>query len=139
MFCIKFGYYNTKDWKAARYGDMIVDTFADVLGASSKILFGPPEKKDENTAAFIAIAKKFHCMVECNLNHHGGKWAAGNNVGIADFIMASWVGNFVMNQENPCSPTLQGCLDETPKFKVYASNIMTEFTWLKRRGNVGAF
>ena len=53
--------------------------------------------------------------------------------------MASWIGNFVMNPENPFSQPLQATLDETPKFKTYAANIMQEFTHLKTRGNVGAF
>merc|ERR1712083_76824 len=35
MFCIRYGYYNTKDWKCARYHDPIVDTWADALGLSS--------------------------------------------------------------------------------------------------------
>ena len=60
MFCIKFGYYNTKDWKMARYADPIVDTFADVLAKSSAILFGPEDQKEANIAAFIAIAKLYH-------------------------------------------------------------------------------
>ena len=60
MFCIKFGYYNTKDWKMSRYADPIVDTFADVLAKSSAILFGPESEKEANIAAFIAIAKLYH-------------------------------------------------------------------------------
>ena len=48
MFCIRYGYYNTKDWKCARYHDPIVDTWADALGLSSAILFGPEDKKQEN-------------------------------------------------------------------------------------------
>ena len=78
-------------------------------------------------------------MMERNLNHHNKKWAAGDQISIADFIMASWIGNFVMNSENPFSPQLKATLDETPKFKAYCANIMQEFTHLKTRGNVGAF
>ena len=40
-------------------------------------------------------------MMEKNLNHHNKKWAAGDQISIAEFIMASWIGNFVMNEENP--------------------------------------
>ena len=43
MFCVRYGYYNTKDWKCARYHDMIIDTWADALGKSSAILFGPED------------------------------------------------------------------------------------------------
>ena len=123
----------------SRYADQIVDTFADCLAKSSAILFGPESDKEKNTQAFIAIAKLFHQMVERNLTHHGKKWAAGDNISIAEFIMASWIGNFVMNEENPLSPALKGTLDETPKFKAYCANVMQEFTHLRTRGKVGAF
>ena len=123
----------------ARYADPIVDTFADVLAKSSAILFGPESEKEKNTQAFIAIAKLYHKMMETNLTHHGKKWAAGESISIADFVMASWIGNFVMNVENPFSPTLKSCLEETPKFKAYCANVMNEFTHLKTRGKVGAF
>ena len=106
MFCIKYGYYNTKDWKMCRYADPIVDTFADCLAKSSAIIFGPESEKEKNTQAFFAIALLYHKMMERNLTHHNGKWAAGNTISIADFIMASWIGNFVMNQENPFSTPL---------------------------------
>ena len=43
MFCVRYGYYNTKDWKCARYHDPIIDTWADALGKSSAILFGPED------------------------------------------------------------------------------------------------
>ena len=103
MFSIRFGYYNPKDWKCAMYHDTIVDTWADVLGKTSAILFGPPDKKDENVANFLAIAKKFNMIVESQLQRHGGKFVGGNNVGMGDFVMAAWIGNFIMNSANPCS------------------------------------
>lgn len=78
-------------------------------------------------------------MVERNLNHHGGKWSAGNCITISDFVLASYIGNFIMNPENPLSPMLKPLCDETPKFKAYCANVMQEFVWLKKRGNVGAF
>lgn len=97
MFAIKFGYYNPKDWKMARYADQIVDTYSDVLGKATPILFGPESEKQKNIEAFLAIAKLYNQMVERNLNHHNGKWAAGNTISIADFCMASYIGNFIMN------------------------------------------
>ena len=78
-------------------------------------------------------------MVERNLTHHNGKWAAGNSISIADFCMASYIGNFIMNPENPMSGPLQQAAAETPKFKAYCANVMQEFTWIKKRGNVGPF
>ena len=40
---IKLGYYDPKDWKAARYCDPIVDTWGDVANATAAALFAPPE------------------------------------------------------------------------------------------------
>ena len=78
-------------------------------------------------------------MMEKNLNHHNMKWAAGDQISIAEFIMASWIGNFVMNEENPYFMLLQATLDETPKFKDYCDAILNEFSHLRTRGNVGPF
>ena len=60
MLCIKYGYYNTKDWRMAIYADPIVDAFADVLAKRSAILSGPENQKAENIAAFLEIAMLFH-------------------------------------------------------------------------------
>ena len=139
FFCIKFGYYNTKDWKAARYADPIVDTWADFVGAAGAVLFAPDSEKAALTEKVVAVGKKFNMIVEKNLSHHKGKWAAGNNIGIADFVMAAYIGNFGMNPESPFAPQLKADYDETPLFKQYAMNIMQEFTYLKSRGSVGPF
>ena len=140
MFCIKFGYYNTKDWKMCRYADPIVDTFGDILTAAGKTQFGGDEaEKAAAITPFMAIVRMYNCMMEKNLIQHGGKWAASNTISIADFIMASYIGNFIMNEQNPLSPMLKECLDETPKFKAYCMAIMIEFKHLKTRGNVGPF
>ena len=139
MFCIKYGYYNPKDFKCSLYHDPIVDTFADVLGASTKILFGSEADKPKNVEAFIAIAKKFHKMADTQMCHHGGKFIGGNSVGMGDFVMASWIGNFVHNPENPFTQPLQATCSDTPKFKQYCQTVMTEFTWLKQRGKPNPF
>ena len=97
MFSIRYGYYNTKDWKCARYHDPIVDTWADALGLSSAILFGPETEKQANIEKFVAFAKKYNALVDANLRHHGGKYVGGNSIGMGDFVMAAWVGNFFFN------------------------------------------
>ena len=135
FFCIRYGYYNTKDWKCARFHDPIIDTWADALGLSSAILFGGEEKKQENTEKFVAFAKKYNKLVETNLRHHNGKYVGGNSIGAGDFVMAAWIGNFFFNDANPLAPMMKATLNDTPKFKQYAENvIMKEFTYLKTRG-----
>ena len=139
MFCIKYGYYNPKDWKCALYNDMIVDTWCDVAGAMGGVLFGGEANKAANTEKFMALGKKFNMLIEKQLNHHQGKYAAGNKICMADFIMASWVGNFIMNDECPFSPGLKACVADTPKARTYFMCIYAEFPYLKTRGKTSAF
>ena len=85
------------------------------------------------------MAKKFNLILERNLAHHSGKFAAGQNVGLGDFIMAAYIGNFIMNDENPFSVGMKATLDDTPLFKAYCQRIMKEFPYLTSRGSVGPF
>lgn len=79
-------------------------------------------------------------MVEKNLCHHNGKYVGGNSLGMGDFVMAAWVGNFFFNDANPVAPMMKATLAATPKFKNYAENvIMKEFTYLKTRGQQPPF
>lgn len=71
------------------------------MACAGAFLFAPDSEKPACHAKTIELAKKYNAMMEKNLTHHGGKFAAGNNVGIADFIMAGYVGNFIMNNESP--------------------------------------
>ena len=135
MFCVRYGYYNTKDAKCSRYHDPIVDTWADALGKSSAILFGGEEKKQDNINAFVEFAKLYNALVEKNFAHHNGKYVGGNSIGMGDFVMAAWIGNFFMNDSNPVAPLLKPTLNACPKLKAYAENvIMKEFAYLKTRG-----
>jgi glutathione S-transferase len=79
---------------------------------------------------YIAIAKKYHMIMEKNLEHHGGKFAAGNQVTIADFAMASYVGNYVVNSAFPAFSQVSAIVDETPMFKTYTKTVQNEFTYL---------
>ena len=46
-------------------------------------------------------------MVEKNLTHHNGKYVGGKTLGMADFVMAAWVGNFFFNDANPIAPMMK--------------------------------
>ena len=76
-FGIRYGYYNTRDHSCSMYVDPIVDTFADQLSFMTKLLFATPEKKADAAKAYCEFAVKFHGLVEKNLTHHRGKYAAG--------------------------------------------------------------
>ena len=38
-FGIRYGYYNPKDFQMAKYIDPVVETWGDVMGSMSKVLF----------------------------------------------------------------------------------------------------
>ena len=68
----------------------------------SAILFAPEgTDKTPMIEAFLALAKNYHGLMEKNLEHHGGKFTAGNQVTIADFVMASYIGNYIVNPAFP--------------------------------------
>jgi len=61
------------------YIDPIVDTFADVMNAVGALLLAPESvDKAPLVEAYLGIAKKYHGLMESTLEHHGGRFAAGN-------------------------------------------------------------
>ena len=132
-FGIRYGYYDTRNFKSAMYIDPVVDTFADQLNFMTKLLFSPPEAQAEAAKKYCEFAVKFHGIVEKALAHHGGKFAAGNNVTIADFILASHIGNYIDNASFPISGQVKALLDSTPKFKQYCQTVRDTFPFLKTR------
>ena len=81
----------------------------------------------------VERAKKFHALIEKNLEHHGGRFAAGNNVTIADFIMASYIGNYLLNPKFAAKDQAMATIGETPKFQAYLQTVQDEFSYLKTR------
>lgn len=47
------------------------------MGALQKMLFAS-DNQEQLKQDYVAIAKKFHALVEKNFEHHDGKFAAGN-------------------------------------------------------------
>lgn len=134
-FGIRYGYYNPKDWKQARYCDPIVDCWADIMNAVAGPAFNQdPSKTEELVQKMIAVFGKFMALCEKQFTHHGGKYIAGNNVTIADFILCSFFGNLVKNAKFEASPMIMPLLDDKPKLKAYAMSIETNFPHLKNRG-----
>ena len=50
------------------------------------------------------------------MRHHSGKYAAGDSLTIADFVLASYIGNFINNKVNPVSEKLKVALQNYPRF-----------------------
>jgi len=134
-FGIRFGYYNPKDWRQARYIDPLIDSWSDLQGKLGAVAFAPDEEaKGKAFEAFLAFVKKFNGLVEANLNHHGGKFVAGNEITVGDFVVAAYVGNYCL--KNPMfagSQPFTAALDDTPKTKAYANMIIEALPHLKNR------
>lgn len=83
-----FGYYDPTDWKTAAYCDPIVETWGDVIGALGAVAFA---KDDESKKAakekLLEICCKFSSMIEKGMALHNGKFAAGEKMTIADFVL----------------------------------------------------
>ena len=127
-FGIRFGYYDPKNWREARYADPIVDTFGDMIGAVGKFAFAPDADKPAIMEALCSgIAHKMAKLADLNLRHHGGKFVAGNKVTIADFAMISFIENMMFNPLCPFAPRFQAYLTEFPKLKGYVMVARAEF------------
>ena len=125
---VRFGYYNPKDWKQSVKVDGLVDTYADVLGSMSKILFSPESDRPELVKQCCSgIIVKWHRLLERTLASHNGKFVAGNNATIADFIMASYINNNLCNPNCPISQGASGSVGEFPKLQAYVKFNQAEF------------
>lgn len=89
------------------------------MNALAGFLFSPPDKKDAAIQGWLAACRKYHGLVEANLVNHGGKFAASNEVTIADFVMASYIGNYLTNANFPLVQQSMATVEETPRFKAY--------------------
>ena len=133
----KFGYYNMRDWKSSRYCDPIIDTWGDVMGAAAGVLFAPDdEARTAATEKLLEVCTKFNGLIEKTLTHSGGSYVAGSKLTIADFVLASYCGNFIRNPNNPIHTPIQTVMDKTPKFKEYCDNVETTFPYLAERGPI---
>ena len=132
-FGVRFGYYNPSDWQMSLLVDPIVETWGDVLGVLAGILFAPDDQKPAAIEKYLGVAKKLHQLAEKCLAHSQGKFIAGSKVTIADFIFASYIGNYIENENAPVSAPAKATLDETPLFKSYCDVVLNEFPYLKTR------
>ena len=138
-FVIRLGYYNPRDWQTARYVDPVIDLWADIQGAMAKVLFAASDdQKPELMAKYGEVCKIAGNLWDTMLNHHNGKYIAGNSVTIADFICASFIGVILMNNNSPFQATAKQAVNGCPKFQAYCKNLWNEFPFLKaREGKLG--
>lgn len=102
----KYGYYDPTDWKTAYLCDVVIDCFVDIHDKTNGLTMKPPmmspEGKDEDIKKIIeTIHIPFLKLFENQLKTHGGKYAAGDKLTIADCCMVSVLVNI---WENPAGP-----------------------------------
>ena len=101
-FGIRYGFYDALDWKCARYADPIVDQWGDLMKGVIGVAFAPDdEARGKAAEALVGQCVKMNELVEDGMRHHSGKYAAGECLTIADFVLASYIGNFIENKTNP--------------------------------------
>ena len=133
-FGTKLGYYNPADWKQARYVDPIMCMWGDIQGCAAGVLFAPDDKKAEALEKYGAVARKVVALCETMLAHHNGKYIGGNNVTIADFVLASYVSVHGMNGKSPFQSINKDIFKDFPKFYAYGMNFIgNEFPFCKER------
>lgn len=105
----------------------------------AKACFVPDSEKAAGCEAFLTFVKRWHKMIESYLCCHKGKFAAGNNLTIADFVLAAYCANLLCNPNNPMSQQMKACCSETPKFHAYIMSVGENFPYLKTRPPIPAF
>jgi len=139
---MQYGYYDASNWKHAGRIDMIVETWSDVLGAAAKILMFTPEH--EKAAAMVAfrdgLCDKFLMMIEKQLDDNQlEKFLVGDRITIADFVVASFTFNILLNPQNPLKPILEPILLEYPHFDGYYKRLRNETKKHLDKRHVAAF
>ncbi|XP_077992719.1 glutathione S-transferase 1-like [Glandiceps talaboti] len=119
--------------------DMVLGIYTDLLEATVKIMFSPPEKKEEAVTNAFEMYKKVFPILEKMLEVSGSGWLVGDNVTVADMaifafgIMAdvavlSQVGrNTHEAVDVPLLKANRKCVSELPKVKEYCEKQMEAF------------
>ena len=135
-FGIRFGYYNPRDWKSCRYIDPVVDTFADVLAAQSVFAFAQDDEgRNAGIEKYKTVATKFYKLVESNMKHHGGKYAAGNMITIADFVIAGHMTGCSINKQSPLPfyGLSEQIMPSVPTYKALQDTLMKDLPFLQEQ------
>ena len=110
--------YNPKDAMSSYYADCIIDGGVDILDSTTKVLLpvlvGKGGAADaEDLEKLKETFKKSHAptlnLLVHNMKAHGGKFAAGNKVSIADCVMVASLVNIWDNPASPVRATFQEC------------------------------
>ena len=92
-----------------------------------------PKSKEKCLNELLNIVKSMSSLAERNFNKHGGKFAAGSKLSLADFILVAFINNYLHNSECEISILANSALYLTPKFKSYIDRICEKIPSVKER------
>ena len=75
--------------------------------------------------AYHQECKSLHNLIESTLVNHQQNYAAGSSVSIADFVLACYIRNHLLNPTSAVSSSMQDELDATPHFQNYINGFAT--------------
>ena len=134
-FGITYGYYPINDWLAAGKVDMIVESFQDCLTKYGQIYHRGPfdqsfNRTEEMTKFRDGFLGQYLIMCEQFLQIQGrnAKFIVGEELTIADFVLASVIFNIIDNPNSEFTYILAEKLDDFPRFNAYAQRLRTELS-----------
>ena len=107
---------------------MIVNTWGDLLDALLKIIFAPTE--EQKSAAIYTLKNgqlpQFLAICEKQLGRvSGSKFIVGDDLTIADFVLACMTFNVLKNKMCALSYELGNVLNDYPKLNEYTGRLYT--------------
>ena len=115
----KYGLYFPQDPETSYYCDVIIDCYVDALdsaaGVTMPVLMKGGVADEEDCAkmkeVFYKTTVPLFKMLCANMKQHGGKYAAGNMLTIADCCMIAGIANIWYNEASPFFKTFDECFE----------------------------
>ena len=128
----RYGYYNPRDVMTSYYCDVMLDCWVDIHDQTNGLAMSDPFFSSEGKEdALEKIIEKVHrpalALLTANLEKHGGKFAAGNQLTVADCAMVAALVNIWENPAGPWSAAFKPVLAEYPKVQQYNRNLREAF------------
>ena len=128
----KYGYYTPTDAIKAYYCDVALDCFVDIHDQTNGLTMSDPMGSSEGKEDKIqALIEKVHrpalALLSKNLEQHGGKFAAGNQLTVADCALVSVLVNIWENPVGPWTEAFKPVLADYPNVQQYNNNLREAF------------
>ena len=126
----KYGYYTPKDVTKAYYCDVALECFVDIHDQTNGLTMSQisNEEKGEKLQGLIEkVHRPALALLSQNLEAHGGKFAAGNHLSVADCAMVSVLMNIWENPAGPWTEAFKPVLADYPVVQQYNLNLREAF------------